>query len=114
MILTDGCITDFDKTVDQIVKGSNQPMSIIIVGVGNADFDQMEALDGDVEPLYSKNLRRYRDRDIVQFVPFRELQRDPARLAREVLAEVPKQMTDYFTQNKILPNPKSFDDRASI
>ena len=65
MIITDGCITDFNETVEQIVKASDLPMSIIIVGVGNADFDLMEDLDGDIEPLYSKNLRRYRDRDIV-------------------------------------------------
>jgi len=89
LIITDGCITDFEKTVEQIVKGSKLPMSIIIVGVGNADFEMMEQLDGDVAPLYSNTLREYRDRDIVQFVPFRQLQRDPVRLAKEVLAEVP-------------------------
>ena len=82
--------------MDKIVHGSTLPMSIIIVGVGIADFEQMEALDGDVAPLYSKNLRKYRDRDIVQFVPFSQLKNDPVRLAKEVLAEVPKQMTDYF------------------
>lgn len=41
------------------------PLSIIIIGVGDADFSAMEALDGDVAPLYSQNLRQYRDRDIV-------------------------------------------------
>lgn len=46
-------------------------MSIIIVGVGEADFEEMEALDGDEEPLFSKILGKYRERDIVQFVPFR-------------------------------------------
>ena len=96
LILTDGVINDMDKTIDEIVSASDQPISIIIVGVGNADFEQMEALDGDVTPLYSNKLRKYRNRDIVQFVPFRDLQSDPVRLAKSVLAEVPKQMTDYF------------------
>ena len=32
---------------DMIVAGSNLPLSIIIVGVGNADFTNMEILDGD-------------------------------------------------------------------
>ena len=40
-------------------------MSIIIVGVGEAEFDMMEMLDGDVTPLYSNILKRARDRDIV-------------------------------------------------
>ena len=65
LIITDGIITDFEKTVDEIIKGSTLPLSIIIVGVGNAEFDQMEALDGDITPLYTKNLRKYRGRDIV-------------------------------------------------
>lgn len=42
MIITDGVITDFQATVEQIVRASDLPMSILIVGVGEADFDQME------------------------------------------------------------------------
>ena len=38
LILTDGTISDFEETAEQIIKGSNLPLSIIIVGVGNADF----------------------------------------------------------------------------
>lgn len=34
-----------------IVRGSELPLSIIIVGVGNADFKAMEVLDADVVPL---------------------------------------------------------------
>jgi len=37
MIMTDGEITDFDKTVEQIVIGSDLPLSIIIVGVVGID-----------------------------------------------------------------------------
>ena len=111
LILTDGIINDMDKTIDEIVRASDQPLSLIIVGVGDADFEQMEQLDGDVTPLYSNKLRKFRNRDIVQFVPFRDLQSDPIRLAREVLAEVPKQMTDYFIQKRIKPNPMKMQDR---
>jgi len=53
------------KTVDEVVAGSGLPLSIIIVGVGSADFDQMDALDADDAPLYSKKLNRYASRDIV-------------------------------------------------
>ena len=38
LILTDGIITDLDLTIAAIVKASNLPMSVIIVGVGNEDF----------------------------------------------------------------------------
>ena len=60
-----------DETRHAVVQASKLPMSIIIVGVGNADFAAMEFLDGD-----SRVLRSYTGeeavRDIVQFVPFRD------------------------------------------
>lgn len=73
MILTDGIINDLEKTIDEVVKGSTLPLSIIIVGIGNADFDQMEQLDADDAPLFSRIINKYAARDIVQFVPFREV-----------------------------------------
>ena len=38
LILTDGVINDMANTIDVIVAASYLPMSIIIVGVGAADF----------------------------------------------------------------------------
>ena len=53
LIITDGIISDLQKTIDQIVYGSELPLSIIIVGVGGADFSAMDELDADEKPLYS-------------------------------------------------------------
>ena len=47
LILTDGCIHDMGPTKDWIVEGSYLPLSIVIVGVGDADFSNMEVLDSD-------------------------------------------------------------------
>lgn len=35
-------------------------------------------------------------------------------LAKEVLKEVPKQLTDYFVQKKIKPNPKKMIDKQGM
>ena len=40
--LQDGVLTDIQETKDCIVRASDLPLSILIVGVGNADFKQME------------------------------------------------------------------------
>jgi Mg-chelatase subunit ChlD len=42
LILTDGDIDDFEKTKDEVVKASELPMSIIIIGVGDHEFSQMQ------------------------------------------------------------------------
>ena len=83
-------ITDLQKTIDEIVYGSELPLSIIIVGVGGEDFSLMDVLDADIEPLYSMSYRRQMSADIVQFVPFREFAGNEMALARETLEEVPE------------------------
>lgn len=74
LLLTDGVITDMDATRQAIVYCSGLPMSLIIVGVGNADFADMNFLDGDDGVLKGPN-GQPAQRDIVQFVPFRDFKR---------------------------------------
>uniref|UniRef100_A0A183SEZ7 Copine domain-containing protein n=1 Tax=Schistocephalus solidus TaxID=70667 RepID=A0A183SEZ7_SCHSO len=90
---------------------SRLPISIIIVGVGSADFSAMEELDGDDVRLTSRGQRA--ERDIVQFVPFDdfcgyesllELKRE---LARAVLAEIPDQLISYMRSKAIKPRNTS-------
>ena len=47
LLLTDGAIHDMPATIDLVCQLAELPCSIIIVGVGNADFSAMEELDGD-------------------------------------------------------------------
>eukprot|EP00045_Choanoeca_perplexa_P013309 m.150285 g.150285 ORF g.150285 m.150285 type:complete len:586 (+) comp16314_c0_seq1:94-1851(+) len=103
LILTDGVITDFDQTVRAIVEASSLPLSIIIVGVGGADFASMEHLDGDDQLLEYQG--RKAERDIVQFVPFRQFSGPDtqALLTNEVLAEVPDQFLQYMKKHGIAP-----------
>ncbi|XP_072426402.1 copine-3-like [Chiloscyllium punctatum] len=114
LIITDGVITDLDNTKQAIVNASKLPMSIIIIGVGGADFSAMEFLDGDDGVLRSPT-GEVAVRDIVQFVPFRKFQNAPKEaLAQSVLAEVPQQVVCYFNTHKISPSkeekPEDFLD----
>ena len=47
LILTDGDIHDTDDTTDIIVELSKYPVSIIIIGVGDEDFETMRYFDAD-------------------------------------------------------------------
>ncbi|XP_073974239.1 copine-8-like isoform X2 [Rhodnius prolixus] len=108
LILTDGVITDMPQTCQAIVKASSLPLSIIIVGIGNADFTAMEQLDGDTVALTSGGMRA--ERDIVQFVPFSKYTSNSSLsarhlLAREVLAEIPAQFVSYMKSRNVVPKP---------
>ncbi|GAA6219441.1 copine-3-like [Lates japonicus] len=103
LIITDGVITDMDETRQAIVNASHLPMSIIIVGVGGADFSAMEFLDGDDGILRSATGEAAM-RDIVQFVPFRQFQNaGTAALAQSVLAELPDQVASFFNLFDLKP-----------
>jgi len=104
LILTDGIINDMQQTVDALVAASGAPLSVVIVGIGPADFSGMEVLDGDGGLL--KNSRfKSAERDIVQFVPFERYLNSPSRLAAETLAEIPHQCTQYLMSKGIHPMP---------
>ncbi|XP_040022528.1 copine-3 isoform X2 [Gasterosteus aculeatus] len=103
LIITDGVITDMDETRGAIVNASRLPMSIIIIGVGGADFSAMEFLDGDDGRLRSQTGEAAM-RDIVQFVPYRQFQNAPRQaLAQSVLAELPQQVASFFSLFKLKP-----------
>jgi len=106
LILTDGIINDMEKSINAIVQGGKLPLSIIIVGVGNADFTNMDILDADDEPLRHTN-GELMPRDIVQFVPFNEYRHEAGLLAAETLREIPDQVTDYMKMIKMPPLPEN-------
>ena len=67
LIITDGVINDMEMTIKTLIRASNLPLSVVIVGVGAADFSEMRRLDSD-KGLLTLN-RETASRDIVQFVP---------------------------------------------
>ncbi|CAK94291.1 unnamed protein product (macronuclear) [Paramecium tetraurelia] len=94
-ILTDGEIHDMSQTIDSVVASSHLPFSIIIVGVGNANFKNMNILDDDEGNLKdSKGNQSFRD--LVQFVPFNQFKDNPELLAKNVLQELPDQIVEYM------------------
>lgn len=103
LILTDGEIHDMRETIDWIVRGSNTPLSLVIVGIGNENFSNMDVLDADDDPLVDSRGRKML-RDIVQFVPYRQFGNSPYALAKEVLEEIPREIVNFFKIKGILPN----------
>ena len=102
MILTDGIIEDMEDTMNSLVESSYLPISVIIIGIGDTDFTNMIMLDADENPLYDDDGRKA-DRDLVQFVPFKDFQNDGQRLAEQVLEEIPRQVVEFYQHKKLQP-----------
>lgn len=83
LLLTDGCVSDVPATAACLQQVSNKPISIVMVGVGNADFSGMDFLD---------NNKQAGVRDVAQFVPFNQYSSSPDALSAVTLHEVPQQV----------------------
>lgn len=108
LILTDGAVSDIEQTKNAIRHASTAPLSIVIVGIGNADFSAMQFLDD----FHLQDGGR--TRDIVQFVEFNRYQSDRTALTRETLDEIPDQLVDYFYSHNIMPLPPTTGSRINI
>ncbi|CAD8153924.1 unnamed protein product [Paramecium pentaurelia] len=100
LILTDGAIHDMDQVEQYLEQAAFLPISIIIIGVGEDDFTLMKRLDGDLPDGAMK--QQINKRDLVQFVPFRDF-KNSMLLAKEVLEELPDQLTNYMEMQGIKP-----------
>eukprot|EP00934_Nitzschia_sp_Nitz4_P007889 Nitzschia sp. Nitz4//scaffold77_size91520//51907//54384//NITZ4_004894-RA/size91520-augustus-gene-0.74-mRNA-1//-1//CDS//3329558003//7879//frame0 len=107
LILTDGAVSDIELTKTAIRNASSAPLSIVIVGIGNADFSAMQFLD-DFQSSEGGS------RDIVQFVEFNKHKHDKQALTRETLDEIPEQLVGFFKSRNIMPLPPTSGSKLNI
>ena len=108
LIITDGSVSldDMPATIDAIIAASDLPLSIVIIGLGKADFSYMHYLDSDTTLLANSDGKKAL-RDIVQFVPMPDFrQKTAGHLACEILAEIPEQFLSYMQAKKIKPGQR--------
>ncbi|KAK2640684.1 hypothetical protein Ddye_028479 [Dipteronia dyeriana] len=103
LIITDGVLTDLQETKDALVRASDLPLSILIVGVGGMDFTQMEILDADNGHRLESSTGRVATRDIVQFVSMQEVHSGQISVVQALLEELPGQFLTYVRPRDIKP-----------
>ncbi len=92
-----------EQTKEEIIKAAKMPISIVIVGLGNRNFEKMDELDADVQRIKGKFSGVECERDIVQFVEFRKYREQAGLLEEKTLEEVPAQFMQFMTEHRIKP-----------
>ncbi|KAK7284308.1 hypothetical protein RJT34_19053 [Clitoria ternatea] len=114
LIITDGVVTDLQETINALVKASDLPLSVLIVGVGSADFTSMEVLDADNGRRLESSSGRVATRDIVQFVSMREVQSGQISVVQALLEELPEQFLTFMRSRDIKPLPSHLPQPSTI
>eukprot|EP00931_Biecheleriopsis_adriatica_P062526 TRINITY_DN37704_c0_g1_i1.p1 TRINITY_DN37704_c0_g1~~TRINITY_DN37704_c0_g1_i1.p1 ORF type:complete len:1138 (-),score=218.32 TRINITY_DN37704_c0_g1_i1:32-3445(-) len=120
VILTDGEIEDQEQTVQELKACIDLPVSIIFVGIGNADFSFLKELEREMRSLFPKKDKKDKDdeeinspmqRDLVRFVAFEEYRDFPEEMASQALKGLPKEVISYYSERGIKPyNLDKFED----
>ena len=97
LIISDGEIFDIRETIDSIIEASKLPISFIIIGIGADVTSDMKTLNGEKGKLISSNNEEL-NKDIVQYVHFKDFANNLNKLANEVLKYIPQQITSYFKE----------------
>jgi copine 4/6/7 len=101
--LTAGNVENVKETKKQLIEASDDPLSIVIVGIGDADFGGMEFLD-EHDPAKEGG------RDITKFVRFSDYKSFNA-LTEAVLDEIPDQLVEFFYNREMMPGKmEDFDE----
>lgn len=105
LIITDGDISDMDKTREELVDLSKFPVSVIIIGVGSENFAKVRTLDDSEGRPMLKCGRELACRRFVQFVDYRSFtaeqgQIDLSRLSETVMGNIPDHVMAYIEYDK--------------
>lgn len=95
VLLTDGKMEDFDKVKDILAReGETCPLSVLLVGVGPANFQPLERLDNEVGGK----------RDMCDFVSANDFSANPEAFARAILKELPVHIETFMNMNRKIPS----------
>lgn len=107
VVLTDGELYDFDASAKELKECASLPISVLFVGVGKEDFDNIKQLSRnnvtETPPL----------RECGQFVAMRDY-KDLNILTRDLLSKIPQQVCQYLNQLKKIPSKIKEVDESKI
>ena len=89
LILTDGNVADAEVTRERLQRVNDAPISIIIVGIGNADFSAMKSLNSNRNEYHVP----------CHFVEFNSCKEDLAMLTRLALEDIPSHLSSHFSRD---------------
>ena len=104
---------DYQKCIDALIESSLQPLSIVIIGIGDKEneFKNIKNLSNN-NRCHSTGMQRTRNN--IFFFSMKECNNDANLLKNICLKEIPKQMVEFYNLINITPNDIRNDNLKNI
>ena len=99
LLLVSGQCNDIKEMKDILVKASEYPVSIFIVGLGNDKYEDIAVINNEEYAIINSNGDKIK-RDIIQFIPIEKTNGDIYEIVKEMLSEIPRQVEEYYEMEK--------------
>lgn len=106
VLLINTSCKDIQEMKNALVRASEYPISIIIVGIGEGNFEEMENLNKDDNQIINSNGDKIK-RDFIQFCLLNKYNHKDnnqvklyGKLVNEVLSEIPRQVEEFYEMEK--------------
>lgn len=99
LIFTNGSPADSGRMVSALKAADDAPLSVVIIGVGEGNFKDLEAV---LEQHKTSDCR-----DNVRFVNYQALKGDEEKMTEAALDAIPDQLVAYFARKGIDPLPEA-------
>ena len=99
LLLVSGQCEDIKEMKDVLVKASEYPVSIFIVGLGNDKYEDIALINNEEYAIINSNGDKIK-RDIIQFIPIEKTKGDINEIVKEMLNEIPRQVEEYYEMEK--------------
>lgn len=98
LLINEQC-SDLKEMKDVLVKASEYPISIFIVGLGNENYEEIEIVNKEDYLIINTNGDKIK-RDNVMFIPIEKTKGNINEIVQEMLNEVPRQVEEYYEMEK--------------
>ena len=92
---------DFQNTIDALIENSFLPLSIVVIGIGNSEFEDIKRLFSNKNKISSKGMEKSRNN--IHFISMKDCNFNNDILKNRCLKDIPKQMVQYYSLNKTTP-----------
>ena len=93
---------DLQNTIDSFIENSYLPLSVVIIGIGNRELDDVKKLINHKNKYSSKGMERLRNN--IYFISMKECNFNNEMLKNKCLKELPKQLVEYYSLTKSSPD----------